>query len=206
MRPSSSRLVTTPGSTALMSPTKPMSTGSPSTMAGRALRGEELAVLATEADCERAVRVEQTDDVTLHLADQHHAHDVHRLRGRDPQTAGELGLDAERVELGVDLRTATMDHDRAQACVAQEDDVGRERCGERRIGHRVTAVLHHDRAAVEASEVRQRLVQRRRLCLRRLETGRWRSCRVRRVLVHVLGGQVGREQRRRGGHPHAGRS
>ena len=84
IRPSSSRLVTTPGSTVAMSPTRPISTGSPSTIAARRSAVNRCAVFATQPDRERAVRVEQADDLTLHLADQHHADDVHRLRRGDP--------------------------------------------------------------------------------------------------------------------------
>ena len=41
-------------------------------------------------DGERTVRVDQPDDVALHLAGEHHPDHVHRLRGGDPQAAGEL--------------------------------------------------------------------------------------------------------------------
>ena len=56
---------------------------------GPALGGEQPGVLTGDADRERSVLVEQPDDVALHLADQHHADDVHRLRCRDAQPAGE---------------------------------------------------------------------------------------------------------------------
>ena len=57
-----------------------------------------LRVLAGQADRERAVRVDQADDLALHLADEHHPDDVHRLGGGDPQPACELAGDAEPVE------------------------------------------------------------------------------------------------------------
>ncbi len=79
---------------------------------------------------------------------------------------------SELVELRIDLRTTTVDDDRAQARVAQEHDVSRKRCGERLIGHGVTAVLHHHGAAVKTGKIRQRLVQGRRLLLRRLPARR----------------------------------
>ena len=65
----------------------------------------------------------QADDVALHLADQHHPDDVHRLGRRDPQPAAELLVDAEPVELRGDLRAAAVHDDDAHAGVAQEDDV-----------------------------------------------------------------------------------
>ena len=62
------------------------------------LGGEQAGVLAGEADRERAVLVDQADQLALDLADQHHPDDVHRLRRGDPQPAAELRLDAELVE------------------------------------------------------------------------------------------------------------
>ena len=46
-------------------------------------------------------------------------------------------------ELG-DLRAAAVDDDRVHADVAHEHDVLREEVGERRVFHRVAAVLDHD--------------------------------------------------------------
>ena len=44
-----------------------------------ALGGEQPGVLAGQADGQRAVLVDQADELALHLADQHHADDVHGL-------------------------------------------------------------------------------------------------------------------------------
>ena len=77
-----------------------------------------------------------------------------------------------------------------------------ERDPQRLVGHGVAAVLDHDDLAVEAVQPGQRLDQRGRLgqrarplplAARRDDRGSCagRSCRVRRVLVHVGGGQVG---------------
>ena len=90
---------------------------------GLALGGEEPGVLPRHADPERAVLVEHADDVAADLADQHHADDVHGLGGGDAQARLEGALDAEPVELGVDLRAAAVDDDGAQPGVAQEGDV-----------------------------------------------------------------------------------
>ena len=77
------------------------------------LGGEQAGVLAGEADRERAVLVDQADQLALHLADEHHPDDVHRLGRGDPQAAPELRLDAEPVEHRGDLRAAAVHDDRA---------------------------------------------------------------------------------------------
>ena len=100
---------------------------SPSTSDVMPLGGEHVAVLAGEADRERAVRVDQPDDLALHLTDEHHAYDVHRLRRRDAMAASEHRLDAEPVEHGGDLRAAAVHDDGPQAGVPQEHDVLGER-------------------------------------------------------------------------------
>ena len=73
--------------------------------------------------------VDQPDQLALHLADQHHADDVHRLGRGHPQAALELGLDAEPVEHRGDLRAAAVHDDRAEPGEPQEHDV----LGERRF-------------------------------------------------------------------------
>ena len=62
------------------------------------LGGEQAGVLAGEPDGDAAVLVDQPDQLALHLADEHHPDDVHRLGGGDAQAAAELRLDAEPVE------------------------------------------------------------------------------------------------------------
>ena len=115
------------------------------------LGGEQVRVLAGQADRERAVRVDEADDVGVDLADEHHADDLHRLGRRDPQPAAELAVDAEPVEVGGDLRAAAVHDDDADAGVAQEHDV----LGERRLqlgaGHGVAAVLHDDGPAARSA-------------------------------------------------------
>ena len=121
-----------------------------------ALGGEQPGVLAGEADGERAVLVDQPDQLALDLADQHHPDHVHRLGRGDPQAAAELRLDAEPVEHRGDLRAAAVHDDRLEAGEAQEDDVLGERPLEGVVGHGVAAVLHHDDLAVVALQPRQR--------------------------------------------------
>ena len=88
-----------------------------------ALGGEQAGVLAGEADGQRAVLVDQADQLALDLADEHHPDDVHRLGRGDPQPAAELRLDAEPVEHAGDLRAAAVHDDRLEAGEAQERDV-----------------------------------------------------------------------------------
>ena len=87
------------------------------------LGGEQAGVLAGEPDREVAVLVDQADQLALHLADQHHPDDVHRLGRGHPQAAPELRLDAEPVEHRGDLRAAAVHDDRLEAGEAQERDV-----------------------------------------------------------------------------------
>ena len=88
---------------------------------------EQAGVLAGQPDGERAVLVEQADELAPDLAGEHHPHDVHGLGGGDPQAAAELAGQAEPVEHRGDLRPAAVDDDRAQAGVPQEHDVLRRR-------------------------------------------------------------------------------
>ena len=88
--------------------------------------------------------VDQPDELALHLADEHHPDDVHRLGRGHPQAAAELRLDAEPVEHRGDLRAAAVHDDRLEAGEAQERDVLGEGGLEGVVGHRVAAVLHHD--------------------------------------------------------------
>ena len=118
---------------------------------------EEARVLAREPDGQRAVVVEETDELAAHLSDEDHPDDVHGLRRRHAQAAAELALDAEAPEHGPDLRAAAVDDDRPQPGVPEEGDVLGEGRLERLVGHRVAAVLDDDERAVEALQPRQRL-------------------------------------------------
>ena len=51
---------------------------------------EQAGVLAGEPDRERAVLVDQADELAADLADEHHPDDVHRLGRGDAQAAAEL--------------------------------------------------------------------------------------------------------------------
>ena len=101
--------------------------------------------------------VERGHDLAVDLADQRHAHDVDALGVGDAQAVDELGLLAEAAHEVGDLRAATVHDDRVHAHEPHEHDVLREQVGERRVVHRVAAVLDHDGPAGELADVRQRL-------------------------------------------------
>jgi hypothetical protein len=127
---------------------------------GGPLGREEPGVLPGQPHGERPVAVDEPHQLPLHLPDEDHADDIHRLLGGDPQAAAELRGDAEPVEHGRDLRPATVHDDRLEAGVPQEHDVLRERRLEGVVGHGVAAVLHDDRPAVVLHQPRQRLGER----------------------------------------------
>jgi len=101
--------------------------------------------------------------MSLHLADQHHADDVHGLGGGDPVAGGEDRLDAEPVQVGRDLRSTAVHHDGPQPHIPQEDDVLGEGPLQGLVGHRVAAVLDDHAAPMEPLEPGQRLDQESRL-------------------------------------------
>ena len=144
---------------------------------------EEAGVLPRQADGQCAVLVDEADELALHLADEHHPDDVHRLGRGHPQPAAELRLDAELVEHPGDLRAAAVHDDGLEAGEAQERDVLGEGDLEGLVGHRVAAVLHDDRAAVVALEPRQGRGQRAGL-------GRVGAARVLDGLGHRLGHEL----------------
>ena len=187
IRPASRRSRTAAGSTSTTSPTRPMSCSSPSTTTAPAAGAEQPGILAGEADRHRSVLVEQPDELASDLAGEHHPHDVHDLRGGDPQPAAELALEAEPVEHGLDLRTAAVHDDGAQPGVPEEDDVLRERGLELVVDHRVAAVLDDDERPAEPLEPGQRLDERHRLGLGDAQRGG-----VDRAAQGLLGGVIGR--------------
>ncbi len=141
----------------VISPTRPMSTGSPSISGVCLVAVMVVRVLAGEADGERAVLVEQADQLALHLPGEHHAYDVHGVLGGDAQAGLELADDAVLVEGGADLRAAAVHDDRLEAGVPQEDDVLGEGGLQLLVHHGVAAELDDDDLAVVPGEPGQRL-------------------------------------------------
>ncbi|SCD94079.1 hypothetical protein GA0115246_1082712 [Streptomyces sp. SolWspMP-sol7th] len=111
-----------------------------------------MRVLAREADGERAVPVEQADQLALDLPGEDHPYDVHRLGRRDAQARAELADQALLVELGADLRAAAVHDDGAEPGVPQEDDVLREGGLQPLVDHGVAAELDDDGLALVAGD------------------------------------------------------
>lgn len=119
--------------------------------------GDRVRVLAGHTDGERAVLVEQADELTLDLPCQDHTDDVHGLGRGDPQSRLELADQALLVELGTDLGAAAVHHDGLQPGVPQEDDVLGEGGLQLLVDHGVAAELDDDGPAVVPGEPGQRL-------------------------------------------------
>ena len=77
----------------------------------------------------------------------------------DAHALPELALDAHLLQQVADLRAAAVHDHRVHADQLQHHDVAREARLERGLGHRVAAVLDDDRLVVEALDVGQRLGQ-----------------------------------------------
>ena len=111
--------------------------------------------------------IDEGDDLALHLSREHHANNLHGLRGRDAQPAAEFAGNAHAIEHRRDLRSSPVHDDGAQSGETQEDDVLGEGALERVIGHGIAAVLHDHRGATESLEPRQCLGEHGCLLLRR---------------------------------------
>ena len=138
---------------------------------GAAGRGEQPGVLAGHPHRERAVGVDQPDELAADLPDQHHPDDVHGLGRGDPQPAAELPGHVEPLEHGGDLRPAAVDDDGADAGEAQEHHVLGEGAPQVVVDHRVAAVLDDDDRVLELAQPRQGLGEHRGLGLRLLRGG-----------------------------------
>jgi hypothetical protein len=132
-------------------------------------RGEQLSVLTGDADGVGPVGVDQPDEFTADLTEQHHPGHVEHFRCGDAKSTLEVAGDAEPGEHRADLRAAAVHDDRVNPAVAQEHHVGREGRLEHVVGHGVAAVLDHDDLAVQLLEPWQRLREHGRLG-RRVDT------------------------------------
>src|SRR5699024_8068562 len=106
---------------------------------------EQSGVLPGDAHGQWLAFVQAADQVALHLAGEHHAHHVHDLGGGHAQSAAELGVHAEAVQHGGDLRAAAVHDHRAQSGIAEEAHVVGEGAFQAGIDHGVAAELddHH---------------------------------------------------------------
>ena len=105
------------------------------------------------------VAVDQLHDVLVDLSDEHHLRHLDGGGVGHAQTLDELDRQVQPLHVGRDLGAAAVDDHGVDADVLDQRDVARELLLEGRIGHRRTAVLDHDRSAVELADVRQRLEQ-----------------------------------------------
>ena len=119
-------------------------------------RGEQVRVLAGDADRVGTVRVDQVHQFAPDLTEQHHPRHVEHLGRGHAEATLEIACDTEPFQHRADLRAAAVHDDRMDAAVAQEDHVGGESPPQRVIGHRVSAVLDHDDLVVQLLEPWQR--------------------------------------------------
>ena len=103
--------------------------------------------------------VDQVDQLTADLTEQHHPRHVEHFGCGDPESALEVADDAEPLEHGADLRAPAVHHDRMNAAVAQKRHVGGELTPQRVVGHRVAAVFDDDDLAVQLGQPGQGLGQ-----------------------------------------------
>ena len=101
--------------------------------------------------------VQQIDDIGIHLADEHHFGDLHRLAVRDPKPAHELGLLADLLQEARDIRAAAMHDDRADADVFHEGDILHDLRLQLIADHGVAAVFDDDCLAGKFLYIGQRL-------------------------------------------------
>ena len=125
---------------------------------GQALAGaQHPPVLTGDPHRRRVGLVEEGDELALDRAGEHHAHDIHDLRGGHAQPALELRGDTQALEHRTDLRSAAVEDDRPQPHLVEEEDIGREGPLEALVDHGVAAVLDDDGRALVGAQPRHRL-------------------------------------------------
>jgi hypothetical protein len=115
------------------------------------------AVLARQADGAAALRPDPADDLLVDGAGEDHLDHLDGRLVRDPQAAGEGGLNAELVQHLADLRAAAVNDDRLHAGLLQQHDVLGEILRRLAVPHGVAAILDDDHLLVVALHVRQGL-------------------------------------------------
>ena len=113
--------------------------------------------LPGEPDRGAALAVDEMHDLLVDLPAEHHFDEVHRFGVGHAHALDELAFLADALQELVDLRSAAVHDDRVHADQLQQHHVAREAFLELVLGHRIAAVFHDDRLAVEALYVRQRL-------------------------------------------------
>ena len=130
-------------------------------------RPDHAAIAPGQADRFAAGDIDQADDVLLHLAGQHPFDDFHRLVVSHPHALDELPRLAQAAQGLLDLRPAAMHHHRIQPDQFQQYDILGKIELQRRVGHRIAAVLDDDGLAVKAADIGQSLREDLRLVARR---------------------------------------
>lgn len=143
------------GLTLSTSPTSPRSTSSPSTTVPRRRAPSSAASSPDSPTAIGPCWLSRPTSLAPDLTGEHHPDDVHDLGRRDSQAALELALEPDPLEHGLDLRTAAVHDDGAQAGIPEEGDVLGEGGLEVVVDHGVAAVLDDDEGAAEALEPRQ---------------------------------------------------
>ena len=121
---------------------------------------DETTILAGEAHGLAPGMVDELHNFFVHLACEHHLHDVHGLGIGDPHALHELALLAHAAEQVFDLGAATVNHHQVDAHELEQHHISGKALLEGFVRHGVAAVLHHHRLAMEAANVGQGLHQR----------------------------------------------
>jgi hypothetical protein len=120
---------------------------------------QQSRILARNAYRDRFVAglaVDRGDEIAIDLPDQHHAHDLERLRVRHSEPVAKLRLLAYATEHVVDLRAAAVNQDAAHPDAPQQKHVLRQREVGLAVDRRA-AELHDDRFSAPLPDVGKRL-------------------------------------------------
>src|SRR5699024_1008827 len=115
-------------------------------------RRDQAAVLAGQAYRASAVAVDEVDDLLVDQATEHHFHHVHGFVVGDAHAAHEPCFLAQPREQLANLRAAAVHHHRIEADQFHERDVACKTGLERRVGHRIAAVLDDHGGTTETAD------------------------------------------------------
>ena len=101
--------------------------------------------------------VDEIHHVLVHLAAEHHFHDLHGLGVGYAHALDELALLADAGQHVLDLWAAAVHHHHVHADQLEQDHVARETLLQVFVGHGVAAVFDDDGLAVETLDIGQGL-------------------------------------------------
>jgi hypothetical protein len=113
---------------------------------------DQVGVLAVEADRAAAVLVDESHQLGIDAAHQHHLHQLHRLAVGHAKAVDEARGLAEAPHEGVDLRAAAVDDDGMDSRGAKAHHVEGEGFSEPVTAHRGAAALDHHRLTAPPGE------------------------------------------------------